>query len=372
MDTIPLLPNRIAANLQGDVLAYMSELKFLLLFYERPLAILSTHDLCFINDEVVDQCRKGRAVHTNFSDDSDGLANVEALGSDEWEHIASNCDCWQYGYDDLDSGKSHESEDIDALDSLIQSAYPDQDVPTFEQLSSCIRSGDATFEIVGHWVLRISLSRLVRILHKCREEDIALVWGEPLEVEVVKVFIRQLIDRVEEGDESHRSLRADFRTLKGDDLLREILNLDIVDLTTVPCEKIIDFRARNSDLLSNFLTLYRSFLVDIQCEPSQLYAITQKYAQSIASELNTLTNELILLRRDQEFGWLRRCKRWAGDLSQSALWSLLLSPLQLVMKAAEVAGSASLSVAESLQERNALIAKSSAGYLWKAGKELKS
>jgi hypothetical protein len=371
MDTIPLLPNRIAASLQADVLAYMSELKFLFLFYERPLAIFSTYDLSFINDDVVDQCRKGKPVHTNFSEDSDGLANVEALGSDEWQQITDNCDCWAYSYDDSDTGK-YESEDMDALDSLIQSAYPGQDVPTFEQLSAWIRSGDATLEVAVNWFGRISLCRLVRILHKCRQEEIALIWGDPLEVDVVRVFIRQLIDRIEHDDESHRSLRADFRTLKGDDLLREILNLKIVDLTTVPCEKIIEFRNRNSDLLGNFLTLYRNFLVDIQCEPSQLYPITQKYSQDIAKELNSLANELALLRAAHKFRWLRTCKQWAGGLSQSAVWSLLLSPLQLIIKSAEAASSASLSLAESLNERNSLIAKSSAGYLWKASTELKS
>lgn len=52
MNTIPFLPKSIAVGLQDNLVQYINELKFLLLFFDKPLAIFSNDALCFIDNEL--------------------------------------------------------------------------------------------------------------------------------------------------------------------------------------------------------------------------------------------------------------------------------------------------------------------------------
>ena len=200
-----------------------------------------------------------------------------------------------------------------------------------------------------------------------------MVWGVSADLGLVNLYAEHLIDKCkqEEGDNSFRAM---IRLLKGHTLLQEIFQLRITNIATVPVDKIVHFRKSNADLLASFLTEYRGFLVDILSEPEKIDLIVQKRTHAIVKEMDRLRSELLLLRNQRKYNWLRRLSKEAYDQANkkgyAAIWSLLMNPVLLVGSVGEILAKAALKLSDDLVDKrereNALLFRSSSGYLWKA------
>jgi hypothetical protein len=118
-------------------------------------------------------------------------------------------------------------------------------------------------------------------------------------------------------------------------------------------------------------------LVEVQNEPTKVDKIARGHIQDIVEEMNTIRQELLLLRQEKKYNWLRRISESAYDGAKigalAAIWSLLLNPTLLagalgetLLKAATRHGQ---DVVSNKEKENALLFRSSSGYLWKAHKE---
>lgn len=94
-------------------------------------------------------------------------------------------------------------------------------------------------------------------------------------------------------------------------------------------------------------------------------------------EMNILKNELLLLRRNNQYQWLDRISAETYNRARAgataAIWSLLVSPLMLAGELGEVLIKAANKMTGALSEKEkeeALLFRSSSGYLWKAHEEL--
>lgn len=89
-NSVPILPNKIVVGLQDDLIQYNNELKYLLLFFERPVAYLSSTSN-YIDEEAMDAARRGAKVVTNIWGDDD-IKNIAVLETDDWMSTLNYCD----------------------------------------------------------------------------------------------------------------------------------------------------------------------------------------------------------------------------------------------------------------------------------------
>lgn len=380
LTSIPLLPQSIAVGLQDDLIQYTIELKFLLLFFEKPLAVLSNSGFNFISEESVESVRQGKKPKISSFDEIN-LQHLNLLASEEWQELMSYCDPL-YSETDLiitDSlpTSGEEAELINEVDKIFAHSSLGE-FSTYE-LWDLFRGkktklDDETYwDLVGAYITRMEMLRLLDILNICRKRRIPMVWGVDTDLAIVETYADYLIGKKEYQSED-KQIRATMRLLRGKELLNEIFHLEVVNLATVPVSKIVDFRQSNADLLQSFLTKYRGFLVDLQNEPSKTDKVVQSHAQEIIEDMDTIRKELLLLRNARKYKWLQHISSAAYDGASAgvlaSIWSLLFNPIisagvvgtVLTKAAAKLTGD----FAGEEEQEDAILFRASSGYLWKA------
>jgi hypothetical protein len=373
--TIPWLPKSIAVGLQDDLVQYVIELKFLLLFFDKPLAIMSNTGFNFVSPESVEAVKRGQTPRVSAFDEIN-LLHLEILGTDEWEELMSLCEPI---YTETNVTVTNNpppdgfQKNFKKVDEVFSFISPLGNLSTKELFGKSKKGTDKLFR---EYFTRIEMSRLIDILQLCQKRRIPMVWGVTSDIVIADLFTKYLIKK-HVKEETEDNIQVLLRLLKSSKLLQDVFHLDIVNLATAPVSSIIKFKKSNSDLLQNFLVKYRKFLVEVQNEPTKVDKIARGHIQDIVEEMNTIRQELLLLRQEKKYNWLRRISESAYDGAKigalAAIWSLLLNPTLLagalgetLLKAATRHGQ---DVVSNKEKENALLFRSSSGYLWKAHKE---
>jgi len=378
--TIPWLPNSIAVGLQDDLIQYTIELKFLLLFFEKPMAIMSNCGFNFISEETIEDVKKGRKPRVSAFDEIN-LSNLDILGTDEWQELMEFCEPIYTETNVIVSNKPLDKKQfkedyvkINKVDEVFSVVSPLGKLSTEQLHRKSKKKTDE--ELLHEYMMRMEMARIIDVLQLCQDKNIPMVWGVTSDLVVVDLFTKYLLEKhakegLEKTDENLISL------LKSNKLLQEVFQLEIVNLATAPISNIIKFRKSNADLLQNFLLKYRKFLVEVQNEPLKAEMIARNHTQGILEEMNTIKQELLLLRQEKKYNWLRRISETAYDSAKigalAAIWSLLLNPILLTGVLGETlvksAAKHGQDVVSNKERENALLFRSSSGYLWKAHKE---
>lgn len=377
--SIPWLPNSIAVGLQDDLIQYCIELKFLLLFFERPLAILSNSGFNYISKDSVESVRRGKIPKVSGFDEIN-LSHLDILGTDEWDELMANCESIYTQTNVNVSDESPANADFEKVDEIFSEISPLGNIPTVEihNVSSQENMANEEFEtLFREYIVRLEMLRMVEILELCQERRIPMVWGVSQDIVIADMYSKYLLKQ--HAQEDDEQVRATLRMLKGNRLLQEIFNIDIINIATVPVSDIIEFRISYNDLLDSFLTKYRKFLVAVQNEPMKAEQIVQTQTQSILEEMNTLRQELLILRNARKYTWLQRLSEVAFESASigsiTATWNLILNPIILASKVGETLIKAATKhagdEASKREKENALLFRSSSGYLWKAHEEFK-
>lgn len=366
---IALLPDSIAVALQENLLQYFAELKFLLLFFDEPWCILVNSSFQYLNRENIDDIANGRSTRTSaLGDGGSGLHHLDIVVTDDWHELMQHCRPWYYEVEMrvTDSIPPHPEEGLLQRFELRRSS---DNPPSAED------SDEAMMLRLGQSAVREATRILVDVLDMCCEENIPMVWGDVVEVEIAAAYAAHLLEKqqAEPYEEEHASR---FRLMQGDQLLREILELKVVNISTVPVYKIIEFRKSNRDLLNSFLVDYRSFLAELESEPLKYRKLVLSKGQKVAESLARINQELLLLRTTKRYGWLNRMSEGFFDAARrgeyTAAWNLLSSPLLLVGGVGEallsLAAKGTADLLDLEQKEKAMLLKSSSGYLWKAAR----
>jgi hypothetical protein len=383
--TIPLLPKSIAVGLHDNLLQYLIELKYLLLFFERPVAVLSNSGFNFISEETIDAVRKNKKPRANAFDEIN-LLHLEVLSTEEWDEIIAQCEPLYQETNIIHTNSYPQTFPEENLIEKVDEIFKATDrtlgqvstAKLFEMRSKKRKKGeiDKTF---GAYLLRMEMLRFLTVLEKCRAQRIPMIWGVDTDLIIVNTYTKYLMKKFvqEHADKQFTTL---MRMIKGKDLLKEIFNIEIVNLATVPVSKIVEFRKSNADLLESFLTAYRGFLVEVQNSPAESIQIAESRAQKILDEMDTIKKELLILRKEKEYQWLRRISIAAYDGAKNgakaSIWSLLLNIPLLAGTIGELLIKAATKLTEDLvnerEKENALLFRSSSGYLWKAHQEFRT
>jgi hypothetical protein len=378
-DVIPSRPDSIAIGLQTNLIEFANALKFQLLFFDKPHAILSTPGMDYIDEEAVHAARTGKPYRTSVWEDEENLVGKEILATDEWLELMSHCEQWGGGFNLVtdDSEEETRDSDIDAFLEHLNIKDPlgykrgadegkDEDDITPEE-------EDEIKMQIGYAALRWQVIRLTRVLKHCYEKRISMMWGDEIDVRVSRMYVSSLLQQYDSSEDE--CLLADIRRLHGSRLLKRIRGWNILNLASVPVVQIVKFRKANHDLLDNFLSLYRGFLLEIEENPNQkrLNLVANQWDRRLHEELKNLNHELLSLRRPEKFEWLKKAQEGQYESSKrgrlSSIWSFFGTPGLI---SALSAGYSNLTGStRSIQQRNKLIRQSSMGYLWKAKEELR-
>lgn len=380
--SLPLLPESIAVGLSEDMLQYFIELKFLLLFFNKPVCVFANQGFQFLDKTAIDDLRKGRKTKTSVWEDeatwgergrSGTLTNLDTLRTDEWDEVMAHCVPQYFTLNFFASDEP--AEDEDKADYVFSSSNKSaQDV--IEELAEPNLTEKEWENLFAQYLIRMNTRILIDVLELCCKNRIPMIWGDPGGVIVSSHYSKYLLDKYSQDTEDDKTA-AFLRTLKGDELLRSIFELGVINVATVPVHKITEFKKNNGDLLENFLVSYRSFLTELQLDPLNHRKLVLSRTQKITEELNAINNELLILRKSSKYKWLENMSEAVFESAKSgaliALWNLLASPALLVGEL----GKGLLSAAnfgfkdlhDKKQQEQAFIFRSSSGYLWKAGKE---
>ncbi|MBE7436035.1 MAG: hypothetical protein HS100_19115 [Anaerolineales bacterium] len=386
--TLPLLPNSIAVGLSEDLLQYLIELKFLLLFFDKPHCIFANAGLQFLSENVFDDIRNGKTPKTSpWEEDDDipssSLKNVDIVLTDEWQETLSHCQPRYHEINltitnekDVEGEKVYTDEIIDSMrlfEKKETSYFSENSEPSEEDIE----------KMLTEWAIRTNMQVMIDTLEMCCNEKIPMIWGSVADTVSASLYTKHLLTQYSKSIEtnSEDEKTASFlRTLKGDDLLKSIFELGVVNLATVPVDRIIDFRKKNQDLLVGFLSSYRGFLTELQSEPLNYRKIVLARTQKITDELNTINMEILTQRKSEKYKWVERLSdgvyEGAKNGAMIALWNFLASPLlmtgQIGISLLSAANFKIKDMKDRRQLENALIFKSSSGYLWKAMEEFKN
>lgn len=377
-DVIPSRPDSIAIGLQTNLIEFANSLKFQLLFFDKPHAILSTTGMDYIDEEAVHAARTGKPYRTSIWEDEENLVGKEILATDEWLELMSHCEQWGGTINLVTDNSAEETRDsdIDAFLEFLNIKEP----PRYEGGVDEGKNGDditpeEADEIkrqLGYAAMRWQVIRLTHVLKHCYEKRISMVWGDEIDVSISRMYVDSLLQQYESSEDER--LLADIRRLHGSRLLKRIRGWNILNLASVPVEQVVNFRKANHDLLDNFLSLYREFLLEIEDNPNRkrLNLAVNHWDGRLHEQLKNLNQELLNLRRPEKFQWLKKALEGQYESSKkgrlSSIWSFFGTPGLI---SALLAGYDNLTGStQSIQQRNKLIRQSSMGYLWKAKKEL--
>lgn len=377
-NTISFLPNSILISLSRDLLQLLNELKYLLLFFEKPLAILSNPYGDFLNEEAISSFKKDRAPKTNIFDDK-MLINTKIIATDEWDEVMGYCEP-EYCELKLEVSKSvdFENSEDEELNELMRFAKLHY-TPDFAKKRKEDLSEEEYFLLEVGWVMQLNdIRRLYENLKRCRKRNIPMMWGSEAELHTSRIYTEFLLNKNRQKNFLRNSY-SKIRQIKGHSLLREVMNLKTINILTAPVNKIVEFRKKNADLLNNFLIQYRNFLVQVQIDPESADKIIETETQNLIEKINTINNEISLLRDNRNYRWLSVISKEAYESAKGpfsvATWGALSSPLfsilalggKLVKSTGKLMG---VKFETNIKERTLLL-RNSSGYLWKASKEFK-
>lgn len=225
---------------------------------------------------------------------------------------------------------------------------------------------EKTIYELGQWAVKMEITRLLGILKECKAENIPMIWATSTDLWISQEYSRYLLMK-KTGATYQRSINAELRTINGFALLREIFNLNIVNIITIPPEDIIQFRNRNADLLNNFLTHYRYFLTNLQSNPQSLETILEEESNKVVRNLIEINEEINLLKRPRKYKWLEKISKNAYESSKDqtpiAKWGALGSILFQSL--------VSNSKSDNTDEYSELLLRNSSGYIWKISEQFK-
>jgi len=361
--TIPALPNSIAVSLQPNLLDYLVELKFLLLFFERPYAVLSTSGFDFINPGTVEEVKKGNTPRTNLFDEQN-LRPLGLLATEEWAETLAQCESHEFNMVVRDDSAHVVNDAVTTeVDHIFEVTKKGLGLSSSD-VDLLFVSGDERLDktqrnaIERQVFLRLELSRFLDVLALSRDHNVPMIWSHTAELVVSNIYTEYQLLSLQSNESFEKSaLRAALRMVKGGKLLREVYELQVVNLATVPVASIVDFRSKNQDLLANFLTIYRAFLAEVQANPADIDSLVEVHAQRIVEGLNAINNEIALRRKKRGYEFMRGL---AGDnffdaAMKCAPWGLLsflLGPWMQFLRGREA--------------QLDLLYGNSTGYLWKA------
>ncbi len=378
--TIPLLPDSIAAALNPNILDFLIELKYLLLFFDRPNAILSTSGLDFINPEVIDDVKHGRKTKTNLFDNEQNIHPLKLLSTDEWAETLAECELDSFKIEVGSHASPFSSKEVDDIFRVTGEGIGlnGREIESLFLRMDKLKKAERTV-VFGEFVLRLEMFRLLQILDRCDKQRIPMMWQHIAEMTTCDLYTKYLLKRQLDST-SDLSVCAAIRKVMGGRLLHEILQLNVINVATVPVQKIITFRRKNRDLLDAFLTSYRSFLADVQMDPKNVDRIVQSHTQRIVQDLNRIDNEIAILKQQRGYTWLKRMAEgtYEGAMKGTSIatWNFLAGPLAVIIMLARVLKPVGRALAAGALEhgpaQHSLLMRSSTGYLWKAKHALRS
>jgi len=386
MKTIPLLPDTVALSLQDDFIHFVSELKFLLLFFEKPRLILHSNINGYLNPSLVHRIRTGISDE-EVDDVRSTIKNLDFIKYEEWDELVAVSDP---SYMEISGDRAVNvspeylsrarkvEEVLGAIGFSTDGFYKyaiSQEIPShFAKEVPLLQKQGITKETTNMlFVVHIGMFRLVDILDQCSDRNIPMIWARLDDLTYCKLYGEYLLQKIAENQLPDEA-RAALRQIKGDQLLKQVMNLEIMNVAAVPLERILDFKESNRDLLDSFLTFYRGFLTELQADPANADATALRYGQKIASSLNVINNEMSLLSDSRRIKWMGKVSDVAAELAKKgggvALWNFFSSPLALaasgLMWLSGKLSDGALTVAQQDLDKRKVLVRSNAGYLWKA------
>jgi hypothetical protein len=389
MNTIPLLPNRIAIGLHDDLIQFLIETKFLLLFCDNPWLVFHTDFGAYLNPRIVEAVRQGHESE-EVTEVRKHLRHLDAVKSPEWDEIirlsspsymqfeesVPDQDCTN----DVADRQRRVEEVLTSVGASKPGAYeklfsPNPENEGIADIPLLEKKGMSKKTLTFLRVLHTKFFLLVSILDTCAQENIPMVWTQEHNLSICEIYTKHLANKL--GEDFADDDAATLRRLHGDALMREILNLEIVNVATVPIDRLLEFKQRYRDLLDNFLTYYRGFLASVQSKPEDVRSLTQEYGQNIVVSLREIQNEVLLLKKQQDYKWLDRISNAAFESANKGLitaaWDCLMNPLAFLVSnlpgLAKFAAKGATAAAKDLQAQRQLLVRSNSGYLWRAREE---
>lgn len=196
-----------------------------MLFFEKPLAILSNTGFNFISEETVESVKKGKKARTNAFENTDVIQHLELLATEEWEELMNSCEPLYRESILVDTPP--EGEQILQVDEIFTtSGLGDfssiQLFEIFNNHSQLNLDDDMKQMIFGAYVARIEMLRLLDVLQLCQERKIPMVWGCDVDIITANTYTEFLVRKHFCAEESE-SIRAVMRVLKGEELLKRFL-----------------------------------------------------------------------------------------------------------------------------------------------------
>lgn len=389
MKSIPLLPNTVALSLQDDFIHFVSELKFLLLFFEKPRLILHSNLNGYLNPSLVKRIRAGKS-DDEVEEIRKTIRNIDFLKYEEWDDLVAVSEpsymqvCEGEGVNTSSEylrRAARVEEVLGRIGFSCRGFYQhatSQNIPaTFEDKVPLLDMKGITEETKSMlFVAHIGMFRLVDVLDQCTEHNIPMIWSRFDDLTFCKLYGESILEKMKEGevDEEDEAL---LRQVRGDQLLKQVMDLGIVNVAAVPLNRVLEFKKSNRDLLDTFLTFYRDFLTELQVTPTDIDAITLRYGQKIVHAINQINSEISLASDSAKLKWMGKVSEGAAEFAKKgvavAVWNFFSSPLALAASGLTWLGSrlssGALQAAGDALERRKVLVRSNAGYLWKAKQE---
>lgn len=370
--TIPLIPNSMTISLQEDILQFMVEMKFILLFIDKPMTILSTSNFDYLSEEIIGEIKKGKKPATNLNNDINNFQFLSAVATDEFDELLSYCEPIHYEMNSTEVPKDAEYYDnyYSEVDNIFQvlgiqfSGHVGILFTRFEDIIKKFPEKESFFITLSR--LYVDMYRILEVLKTCKKSNSSMIWSSENERTLCGMYSKYLI-LSNKKDDSLKKKSPTIRRLIGADLLREIFDLEIVNISTVPSKNIIDFRKDNKDLLDNFLMNYREFLLEIQHDPTESKKILSKHSTLLVDEFKKINSEILLHRRNNQFGWLKNISEPVFEGAKKGTLISILSSFENPAALLGLLGSNLLKErTNKVTEDNILFSNDVAGYLWKA------
>ena len=381
-NTIELIPSSVAIGLQNDVLQFYNEVKFNLLFFDNPIAILSTSNFDAINAEDIHLIKKKWKFSESPFTGQSALRNYEIVATEEWDELMSYCKTWDYTFTLRD--KTDKIETDATLSEELENVIEETAQTLKKKKGTFINNGreiEWTEDIISFFkeIAKLQFIRLEELLDYCYDKEVSMIWSNETDTLSCQAYLQKLIKNNEDKLFKKDVDNTKLRQILGDKLLQSVMNFKILNISAVPTDKIIEFKNKNKDLLNNFLIYYREYLAIMQSDPKKYKEITQKYTQELAQKLNEINNEILISRDTKKYKWINTISKEAYDSAKKSLpigiWSILSNPYGIAtalgMKLINI-GYKAIGVELNEEEKfKKFLLNSSAGYLWKARETFK-
>lgn len=366
--TIPYLPNSIIAGLSKDVLHYLNEIKYLLLFFEKPVAYMNS-SYGFIDEEAIYDIKNDKTPRVSMWEDENEFDNILSIKSEEWDTTLNECEILNQTMDLEITDRPTE------WDSRILGVIDFYDLNAELKREDFKDDNEYMMRSIGQWGMKLQLQRLIEVLDKCNKKNIPMIWSTEEDMQTAHMFSRYLIEAYP-MENVNRIVRAEIRKIKGYTLLREIFNLGIINLLSVPTYQIVSFRKSHKDLLDNFLTEYRDFLALIQINPKESDKLLEIKSREIVKNLNEINNEIVLKKKSIKNKWIKDISEIGFETAKKservASWGQVGNALLHFFTFNSVSDKIDNGInTVNCNLEESLLLRNSSGYLWKIQQEFK-